>query len=526
MNEQDDEVAQLLDEAVARLATCRQTFTDEEALLPIWERDYDISPQSDPQGRFVLAYEADGKHPRQWRLSTQALANNRLLDALRSGAWNGRDLDAELARLDAEDHSHYVFCPYDPRFTKHPDGTLEAADSEYNVALPLETKAVLDALGPKLLEQWHSMGAEPLTVHQVTERLSNLGWPEAHARNGWLLVRTWLPGWPEVARVGQDYWIPADSVPKGPKHTRLQVLPVASASFRVESVDAEPSTISRPGSPERETALTIDNSPIPQGRETMANQVSWTYPLRTVHLFEGFLPVPAPARSAYPPREIGEGDREVLRRLWFDDDERLWLWLDRNQDRLYGPDLARKLEWLEAGDLLRVVWTPDVVVLCMAGHDDEVQREETRLVDPQALKALRGGLGESYRQSLQAILSEKADGLTFVQVVQTLRERQGHDVPRNTVRAILYAGGFLHRNNHWFAAPQSELGARKLRAAILESQVTQEQPGQIATSVTLSEKQLKKVRAIRTLMAGLVKRLRESLSVTHDSWEGETDDDN
>jgi len=58
-------------------------------------------------------------------------------------------------------------------------------------------------------------------------------------------------------------------------------------------------------------------------------------------------------------------------------------------------------------------------------------------VDPQALKAQRGGVGESYRQSLQAILSEKPDGLTFAQVVHALSERQGHDVPRNTVRAIL-----------------------------------------------------------------------------------------
>ena len=77
MSDLDDEVAQLLDEAVARLSTARRTFTDEEALLPIWERGYDFSPQSDPQGRFVLAAEADGKHPRQWRLATQALANNR-----------------------------------------------------------------------------------------------------------------------------------------------------------------------------------------------------------------------------------------------------------------------------------------------------------------------------------------------------------------------------------------------------------------------------------------------------------------
>jgi hypothetical protein len=366
-----------------------------------------------------------------------------------------------------------------------------------------------------LLEQWHSVGAEPLTVRQVTERLSNLGWPEANARNGWLLVRTWLLGWPEVARVGQDYWVPANSVPKGPEHTRLQVLPVVSASTTAKSADAETSTISGLGSPEREAAPTIDDSPIPQGRATMANQVSWTYPLHTVHLLEGFLPVPATARSAYPPRGVGEGDREVLRGLWYDDDERLWLWLDRNQDRLYGPDLAHKLEWREAGDLLRIQWTLDVVVLRLAGHDDEVQREEERLVDPQALKALRGGLGESYRQSLQAILSEKSEGLTFAQVVHALRERQGHDVPRNTVRAILYVGGFLHRNSHWFAATQSEQGARKLRAALVETLVSTEEPEQTqAVNAELSadaERLKRSVQAIRARLAELVNMLRESL---------------
>jgi len=509
MNEQDDEVAQLLDEAVARLATCRQTFTDEEALLPIWERDYDISPQSDPQGRFVLAYEADGKHPRQWRLSTQALANNRLLDALRSGAWNGRDLDVELSLLDAEDHTHYVFCPYDSRFTKHPDGTLEAAASEYNVALPPETKAVLDAIGPKLLEQWHSVGAEPLTAHQVTERLSHLGWPEANARNGWQLVRTWLLGWPEVARVGQDYWIPSDSVPKGPEHTRLQVLPVVGIPSPDEK-DAEINLSGGPGSTRREPTPTIDNSLIPpRGRETMANQVSWTYPLRTVHLLEGFLPVPATARSAYPPRGIGEGDREVLRGLWYDNDESLWLWLDRTQDRLYGPDLARKLEWLEAGDLLRIQWTPEVVVLRLAGHDDEVQREEMRLVDLQALKVLRRGLGETYRQSLQAILAEKAEGLIFAQVVHALRKRQEHDVPRNTVRALLYTGGFVRRDGRWFAAPRSELGARKLRAALTETLVPVQEIEQ--TQTVNADRLKRRVEAIRGRLAELVNLLRESL---------------
>src|SRR5207244_4809095 len=150
MNEIDNELTQLLDEAVARLSTYRYTFTDKEALGPVWEHGYDISPQSDPRERFVLAYEADGKHPRQWRLSTQALANNRLLDALRLGAWDGHDLEVELARLDTEDQVHYVFCLSDPCFMTRPDGTLEPADLERNIVLASETRAELDAFGPKL----------------------------------------------------------------------------------------------------------------------------------------------------------------------------------------------------------------------------------------------------------------------------------------------------------------------------------------------------------------------------------------
>lgn len=511
MNERDDELEQLLDEAVARLSASRYTFTEEEALQPIWERNYDISPQSDPRERFVLAYEADGKHPRQWRLSTQALANNRLLDALRSGAWDGRDLEAELSRLDAEDQVYYVFCPSDPRFITLPNGTLEPADLERNVVLNPETRAALDALGPRLLEQWRAEHAKPLTVFQITEHLGALGWPEASARNGWLLVRAWLLGWSEVSRVGQDYWMPNDQIPKGPQRMRLQVLPVASGSMSMEISDTMIVPSSPSDSPEHKAAPTMSKTPLIPGKAVIATTESWTYPLRTIHLLEGFVPVPPPVRSAYPPRAVGEGDREVLRGLWYNDGESLWLWLDRVQDRLYGPELAQKLAWLEAGDVLQGQWTPEVVVLRITGHDEEVQREESRLVDPQVLKALRGGIGETYRQSMQAILSEDVEGLTFAQVVRVLRERQGHDVHRGTVRTLLYAGGFVQQSGRWFAAPQSEVGARKLRAALVESLVTEEGGGDHGEESTEDERQFKRVRAIRGRLGELVKIMRESM---------------
>jgi hypothetical protein len=260
-------------------------------------------------------------------------------------------------------------------------------------------------------------------------------------------------------------------------------------------------------STERGSSPTIGKSQVIHSKEVVAHAVSWTYPLRTIHLLEGFMPVPSTARSAYPPRVVGEGDRAVLRGLWYDSAEPLWLWLDRSQDRLYGPDLAHQLEWREAGDLLRAEWRPDVVVLRIIGHNDEVQREETRLVDPQALKTLRGGLGESYRQSLQAILLEKAEGPTFLQVVGALRERQGHDLHRGTVRALLYAGGFVQRKGHWFAAPQEQHAARTLRAALAETLVPQEEAG----PTDRSEQLRKRVKASRGRLGEVVGRLREGL---------------
>jgi hypothetical protein len=314
-----------------------------------------------------------------------------------------------------------------------------------------------------------------------------------------------------VTRVGQDYWMPNDQIPKESQRTRLQVLPVSSISSPVEAPDAEISTTIQSDFSGREAAPTISKNPEIRGKAVITHPESWTYPLRTIHLLEGFVPVPPNVRSAYPARAVGEGDREVLRGLWYDNDEPLWLWLDRVQDRLYGPDMAHKLEWLEAGDVLQGIWTSEVVVLRITGHDDEVQREESRLVDPQALKALRGGIGETYRQSIQAILSEETEGLTFAQVVRALRERQGHDVHRGTVRTLLYAGGFVQRNGRWFAALQNEVGARKLRAALVETLVPAERGEEAGEESAEGERLSKRVRAIGERLGELVKMIRENL---------------
>jgi hypothetical protein len=510
MSEEDKELLRLLDEAVMRLTHRRITFTDEEALRPIWDEGYDIALQGDPLARFALAAEADGHHRRQWRLHTQTLANNRLLDALTTSVWDGRDLEAELTRLDVEDQVHYIFCPADHRMTILPDGTFEPSSSERNVALSSPVQAELDALGSALLRQWHDEGAYPLTVHQITVELSKLGWSKASERDGWLLVRTWLSGWSSVSRVGLDSWIPVDAVPAAPTRSHLQVLPISSpsdsiASEGVGTEDRETKVIfDNASTAERPHASPTDTNLVIPGNSVITRPVHWTQPLRTLHVLEGFIPVPPPARSMYPPRVIDEGEKQALRGLWFDTDQQMWLWLDRMQDRLYGPDLANQLEWLEAGDLLRIDWVLESIIMRRSGHDDEIQSEEMRLVDPEALKALRGGLGESYRQSLQAILTAAPDGLTFPQLVAVLSERQGHDVHRGTVRTLLYAGGFIHHDGRWFAAPQNMEGTRKLRAALSEAMV-QNKPSEPITNL---ERHRQKIQAIRSRLAQVIQELR------------------
>src|SRR5947209_5923982 len=178
MNDMLDEVSLLVEEAVQRLLPCRSTFTEKEALGWVWKSSgFEVSIQSD--ARFVLAQEGYGKYSRHWRLDRHIIANNRLLNDLLSGAWDGRDLDRKLAALDAEDQCHYVFCPIDPRLEVNKQGIMEPTERERNVALPRAMKAELEALAPLLLAHWRETGAEPLTVRSITEELQRLGWRDA-----------------------------------------------------------------------------------------------------------------------------------------------------------------------------------------------------------------------------------------------------------------------------------------------------------------------------------------------------------
>jgi len=143
----------------------------------------------------------------------------------------------------------------------------------------------------------------------------------------------------------------------------------------------------------------------------------------------------------------------------------------------------------------------------IVGHDEEVQNEESRLVDLEELAALRGGLGESYRRSLQAILQEAPEGFTFAEIVKALRERQQHEIHRGTIRALLYSGGFIRKDHRWFPASDTRAAARQLRAALLETLVQGEQE-ESTQPLSSSDHQRTRIRAIHKRLAEIVNELR------------------
>jgi hypothetical protein len=218
------------------------------------------------------------------------------------------------------------------------------------------------------------------------------------------------------------------------------------------------------------TGLSPLNLAPPEFRTVLAGaSTRWVAVLRTANLLEGFLAVPAAVGPAYPPAPPGAGRWEVVRGLWFETGERIWVWLDREANLLCGPDLAERLAWREAGERFEVTWAAEGLLFRPSGVDPEVQREETRLADVEALAGLRGGLGESYRQSVAAVLAGHPAGLTFRELVPAVRQRQGHEVHRGTLRAVLNAGGFVCREGRWQVGPDEGRSRRLLREAVVRA---------------------------------------------------------
>jgi hypothetical protein len=209
----------------------------------------------------------------------------------------------------------------------------------------------------------------------------------------------------------------------------------------------------------------------------------------------------------YPPQFPGEQTKTVIRGRGYADNTMLWVWLDRAQHRLYGPDLLDKFFDQDTGDKLRIEWQPDEITFHLVGHSDEIQQEEARLIDIEELKQLRLGIGENYRQAIQAILAATPAGLTFRELVKILSERQNHPVSSRTVRALLAGGAFIHHEGRWFASPNNKDSARSLRAALLETLV----PPEESTHTTQTAYIRTRVNTIYQRLTEITQMLRDNI---------------
>lgn len=460
------------DTAAAQYKTTRRTFTESEAMAPAIELHNDLPMQYDYANRFVKVDSSVHNIEPHWRLREHMLANDRLFNDLLSGAWDGQGLDERLAALDRENQQHHIFYPLDTRLRQDGKGIWEPV-SERLIRLPTSIKEELDLLKTALIAHWQEQPQLPHTGQQVLTLLMEVGWTGADQARAFHYIRTWLQQTPEFARVGQDYWLLAKGLPEGVQRIRLAVLPQ-------HDVDDKQGDQSSQSIIPQALRAKISRQPI-ESQISVAGDLGklsarWLTSLRTIHLQEGFIPVPRKVRNIYPPLASGEGDVFVLPGRWFDDARALWIWIDRKQHRLYGPELRQLFdnELLDPGTTLQIEWEPSTLLIRRMNINEKVFSEETRLINLEELKALRGGIGESYRRSLQTILTKHPHGLTLAELVDAMYQHQKHVVHHGTIRTLLYSGGFIQKAQHWFAAPDNARGARQLRRAMLEALVPQE----------------------------------------------------
>ncbi len=501
-----------LDAAYERLKTTRRTFTEREALNEARLEGYDLKLSFDE--RFSSAEKRLGQIPPHWKLAGQTLANTRLLNELKAGTWDGRNLDEKLQAIDQEDQLHYTFYPHDPRLFLNRQGAWEAS-GERQVTLSPDLKNALDGYKDRLNARWLELNI-PLTIGQILSLLEEMGWRHDELSSVHRYLRAWLLTNEHVRRVGEDYWIPTVLLPPEIKRTRLQVLPVRASAEEARQAQQEHAQHNSASNGEREERVRKREQIIFRGTATRT-QATWTATLLSIHLIEGFIPIPREMRGIYPPPMPGEERISVLKGLWYDDGSDMWIWLDRIHHRLYGPDLLDKIGFFSAGVRLTIDWNADVIILREAGHDPEVQQEETRLADLEELKQLRGGRGESYRQSIQTLLLNAPAGLTFKEIVLAVRERQRHEVRRSTIRSILASGGFIQRAQRWYAATDAALGARKLKEALLETLLEPQEQESEQPVLSHQEYVRTRVVAIQKRLRAITDMLREESEVTTDA---------
>lgn len=444
----------------------RFTFREEDVLADIWQQGEDLRLREDERFRSVpFAVQIH----KQWYLAAHTLANEYLYELLLDDAWDGCDLFKQLESYDKrEAQSYYVFCPQDTRFQLAQDESgiynLTLREIAPAIILTSEQKAIVDKLAAQLLEQ-AMLTVRPYTTTTLIEMLQHLAPDEIslqvvlpQALTHWLLHQI------EWIRVGIDIWFPAKQMPILPIRHRYAVpSPSLSPNDEMNTLPQPipDQTVSRNMSPEDEQNI------IEEINQEGQRQIRWHILLKTVHINEGILPVPPQARSLYP-RAPKLADVVALPSLWFEDGNKMTLWLDRKQHRLFGSDLEEQFTFIEAGTRLDIHWNPSGLIFYVTGVDIQVAEEETRLIDMTSLAQLRNQTLESYRASLRLILEASTHPWSFRDLYMQLCERQHHKANSATIRAVLSSSpefAYDSMSKQWmlYLSEVTEVGAKRLR---------------------------------------------------------------
>jgi hypothetical protein len=415
----------LLDPVVTARSGSRYTFTEGEVLTEVWASGEDVRLREDT--RF---WELEGNG--QFQLAQHTLANEVLADRLWQAVWDGKDVESEMQRLDIlAGEAFHVFCASDPRFIKRDGGMLLA--SSPTATLPEPIRKTLDELAGDLLTH-HRESRAPLNTRQLIELLLRIKDDTPVEEDDVDRVESWLCDRPEWAEIARGLWLPSDLVPSLQEPPRVSVWRIRGGDD--EKVTAEECQLVESSEDEATKAgASVMRLPDPPVERHPDSVVSWTHILRTVHILGNYLPVPTGARFRYP-RFVGHGV-VAISALSHDTGREDFLWLDREHHRFFGDLLGEIIEWEEAGRKLSITWRPEGVVVRIGEVDSEVQQEERRHIDPHALRELRLGRGESYRQSLATVLREHADGMDFRTVFEELVKLQGHQPSRSSIRCVL-----------------------------------------------------------------------------------------
>lgn len=479
------------------LSQRRFTFTEAEVLQPYWDQGEDILLRED--SRFQNAILPDSPSSGQWQLCNHTVANELIYDSLLNDKWNGEDLYQYLQELDRQEKetTFHIFCVSDKRFSLsqnqesryHIDLSREIA----KVTLSAEQKNVLDSLARQLLDAFPYQSRTPWPTSKILEQIKYTS-PDSLILKHMIpaTVTQWLQQRDEWAKVGRDLWFPK----------QLLAPPIQNRRYAVLSIDAGKQRYSISfrdtlGTDEKDTNKTMNQEENgadkhPRSSQQTVARSKWKVALRTLHLNEGYIPIPSHARTFYL-YSHKLNNPVALSGIWFADASKMTVWLDTTHHRIYGPDIMDQLAFLDAGTILEVSWSDAGLAFNIAGSDPEIFEEEARLIDLTELAQLRSTVLESYRASLRVLLTSANEGKNFAELYQELCQRQQHKPNRSTIRTILSSSPefcFEKFESKWklLSDVTEETSASTLRKiAVTAQQAANKDSGQSSNTLSLTE---------------------------------------